>query len=102
MRLHLASFFSRSVGLTSLASTTSDMAAMTKIDISKNNIGADGAKALADVIPASKVQTLVIGDGVEISTRGSEAETLDFSNKGFGPGEVVLISALVIPFSPTS
>ena len=74
-------------------------AAMTKIDISKNNIGADGAKALADVIPASKVQTLVIGDGVEISTRGSEAETLDFSNKGFGPGEVVLISALVIPFS---
>ena len=26
-------------------------------------------------------------EGVEISTRGTEAAILDFSNQGFGPGE---------------
>ena len=34
------------VGLATLANVMSDMALLTKIDISKNNIGADGAKAL--------------------------------------------------------
>jgi Ran GTPase-activating protein (RanGAP) involved in mRNA processing and transport len=92
------------VALSTLADAISDMAAMNFLDVSKNSIGADGASALLNVIPDTKLQTIVIGKSVSISVSGSDPElakmtSLDYSDQGFGLGELMIISSLVMPYT---
>ena len=91
------------MGLTTFASVISDMPAMTEVNLSMNKCFDMGsAKALADVIPKSKLQTLVIGKEAKncsVPVAASDVMTLDFSNQDLGPGELMLISSVVIPVS---
>jgi hypothetical protein len=102
-KLSLASCGLGSVAFSTLANAMSDIAAMNFLDVSRNSIGADGASALLNVIPDTKLQTIVIGKSVSISVGGSDPElakmtSLDYSDQGFGPGELMMISSLVMPY----
>jgi hypothetical protein len=94
-------------GISTLAKFIPDIAAMNFLDVSKNRIGADGARALLQAIPSSKLQTIVIGmkDPISITVGGSDAvaamTALDYSNQDIGPAELMMISSLIIPFSAT-
>jgi hypothetical protein len=91
--------------VTSLADAISLIAAMHFLDVSKNRIDADGAQALLQAIQSSKLQTIVIGmkDPISISVGGSDTvaamTALNYSNQDIGPGELMMISSLIIPFS---
>ena len=71
--------------------------ALTKVNLSVNTcFDAESAKALADVIPTSSIQTLVIGPkATVVPVHGSDATSLEFSNQGLGPGELIVISSAI-------
>jgi len=84
-----------------LADTIPTTPGLAEMVISKNRIGADGASALLDAIPNSGIKTLTIGKDIQIDIGVTSDETwLDYSNQNLGPGELMLISALVIPTTP--
>merc|ERR1712159_118719 len=51
-------------------------------------------------IQKSNIKTLVIGKSASLAVGGSGATSLDYSDQDLGPGEIMLISALVIPTTP--
>jgi hypothetical protein len=57
----------------------------------------------SDSVLKSNVKTLTFGPKSVFTVSigvSSQEKTLDYSNQDFGPGELMLISSLVIPFSP--
>jgi hypothetical protein len=80
---------------------------MDTLDISKNRLGSDGASALLEVIPASNLGTIIIGmkDPITLSVGNSKKPSgisqIDYFNQNLGPGELMMISTLVIPFGVT-
>ena len=106
-KLSLASCGLGPDALSTLANAMSDIAgaAMNFLDVSKNRIDADSARALLQAIQSSKLQTIVIGmkDPISISVGGSDTvaamTALDYSNQDIGLGELMMISSLIIPFS---
>eukprot|EP01050_Picozoa_sp_SAG11_P012927 SAG11_NODE_1472_length_4841_cov_2.468157_5_plen_516_part_01 len=88
------------LSLNTLSKAISDMVGLSEVNLSANKcFDAQSAKVFSDAVLKSNVNTLVIGNDIEIPIKGTVATSLDFSNQDFGPGELVLISSLVIPFS---
>ena len=92
------------MGLTRLTtfftSETPFTAALPEVNLSQNKcFNAESVKALADAIPTSKIETLVIGKDCLVPVAVSDVTTLDCSNQNLGPGELMLISSVVIPVS---
>ena len=67
------------------------------VDISRNQISADVAPTLIESIQKSNIKTLVIGKSASLAVDGLDATSLDYSGQDLGPGEIMPISALVIP-----
>eukprot|EP01050_Picozoa_sp_SAG11_P009847 SAG11_NODE_957_length_6394_cov_4.145512_1_plen_345_part_00 len=88
------------VGMRTLAETIHTIPWLVGVDISRNQISADVAPTLIESIQKSNVETLVIGKSSSIAIGGSDATSLDCSDQDLGPGEIMLISALVIPTTP--
>ena len=89
------------VGLTTLAKFIPDSTAISEVNLSKNKcFDAASVKAFADVIPQTKIQTLVIGPkATVVPLHQSEVTSLDFSSQDLGPAELIMISA-VMSFIP--
>ena len=74
------------------------------MDISKNTIGVDGAKALVSALPDSNITTLTFGpkstaiklqiDALEPEpeVESSAPTSVNFSKPEFGPAELIIIS----------
>eukprot|EP01050_Picozoa_sp_SAG11_P020415 SAG11_NODE_3436_length_2448_cov_5.228608_1_plen_643_part_10 len=88
------------IGLKILAKTIPTIPGLVAVDISRNQISAHVAPVLIESIQKSNIETLVIGKSVSIVVGGSDATSLDYSDQDLGPGEIMLISALVIPTTP--
>ena len=94
--------FFRNVALSSLASTTSDIpAGLSAVNLSMNKcFDTESVKALADAIPKSKIQTLVIGPkATTVLVQQADVTALDFSAQDLGPAELMMISS-VMQFNP--
>ena len=56
----------------------------------------DSVKALADAIPKSKIQTLVIGPkATTVPVQQADVTALDFSAQDLGPAELMMISSVM-------
>ena len=75
--------------LSAVLATTSS-AVVTRVDISNNPYGIDGANALASALPESKIQSLVIGSE---STELAPTPSVDLSKQAFGPAEIIIVAA---------
>ena len=85
------------VGLTTISKTISDMAVLSAVNLSMNKcFNTDSVKALADAIPKSKIQTLVIGPkATTVPVQQVEVTALDFSAQDLGPAELMMISSVM-------
>ena len=69
-------------------------AAVYEVNVSMNDIGVDGAKALGDVISASSLKCLIIGPkGTRLPVNDEEVTELNFEGQEFSPVEVTLVAA---------
>eukprot|EP01050_Picozoa_sp_SAG11_P001689 SAG11_NODE_76_length_18005_cov_6.523958_13_plen_1375_part_00 len=88
------------IGMKTLAETIPTIPGLVGVDISRNQISADVAPTLIESIQKSNIKTLVIGKSTSLAVGGSDATSLDYSDQDLGPGEIMLISSLVIPTTP--
>eukprot|EP01043_Picozoa_sp_COSAG02_P012152 COSAG02_NODE_463_length_21833_cov_11.529539_20_plen_1382_part_00 len=74
--------------------TTSAAAAVYEVNVSMNDIGVDGVKALGDVISGSSLKCLIIGPkGTRLPVNDEDVTELNFEGQEFGPAEVTLVAA---------
>ena len=74
-------------------------AVLSAVNLSMNKcFDSDSVKALADAIPKSKIQTLVIGPkATTVPVQQADVTSLDFSAQDLGPAELMVISSMM-PF----
>eukprot|EP01047_Picozoa_sp_COSAG01_P023359 COSAG01_NODE_1411_length_10408_cov_6.595402_3_plen_1024_part_00 len=75
-------------------------AVINEVNVSQNPIGVEGGKALANAIPESSLQCIVIGDkSTRIPLHNSEITSLDVSTQKLGPGEVTVVAAAISTYA---
>eukprot|EP01047_Picozoa_sp_COSAG01_P056141 COSAG01_NODE_6332_length_3731_cov_7.563051_1_plen_1055_part_00 len=75
-------------------------AVINEVNVSQNPIGVEGGKALANAIPESSLQCVVIGDkSTRIPLHNSEINSLDVSAQELGPGEVTVVAAAISTYA---
>eukprot|EP01046_Picozoa_sp_COSAG06_P031396 COSAG06_NODE_3053_length_5914_cov_126.204643_2_plen_1719_part_00 len=80
-------------GVTEIAKAVSAGAAVYEVNISMNDIGVDGAKALGDVISGSSLKCLIIGPkGTRLLVNDADVTELNFEGQEFSPVEVTLVA----------
>ena len=73
------------------------------LDISKNMIGVDGAKALVSALPNSSIKTLIFGPAINLQINALEPEpvvesstakvtSFNFSEQQLGPAELIIVA----------
>jgi hypothetical protein len=71
-------------------------AATVEVNVSLNDIGVDGAKALAHVIPSSSLKWIVIGSkATRIPLHNAEVTLLNLDDQSLGPAEVIVVAAAI-------
>jgi Ran GTPase-activating protein (RanGAP) involved in mRNA processing and transport len=75
-------------------------AVLDEVNVSHNPIGVDGSQALANAIPESSLQWIVIGKkSTRIPLHNSEITSLDVSDQELGPGEVTVVAAAILTYA---
>ena len=83
-----------SKGIAEVARFMSAGSSIVEVNVSLNNIGTDGAKALGEAIPDSSLQWVVIGaKAIRVPVHNSELTSLNFQGQSLGPAEVIVIAA---------
>eukprot|EP01047_Picozoa_sp_COSAG01_P042757 COSAG01_NODE_3752_length_5730_cov_10.372580_1_plen_1826_part_01 len=77
-----------------------ETAVINEVNVSQNPIGVEGGEALANAIPESSLQCIVIGDkSTRIPLHNSEITSLDVSAQEFGPGEVTVVATAISTYA---
>eukprot|EP01047_Picozoa_sp_COSAG01_P077447 COSAG01_NODE_13954_length_1514_cov_54.648057_2_plen_168_part_00 len=76
-------------------------AVLNEVNVSKNPIAAvDGATAMANAIPESSLQWIVIGKkSTRIPLHNTEITALDVRDQDFGPSEVTVVTAAISTYA---